>query len=303
MLSVESVVKRFASVTAVDGVSMHVRDAEIVALIGPNGAGKTTLLRMLLGLTLPDSGSIRFSIDSVEARTAPARLVGYLPEERGLYQDVSVLRTLVYFGVLRDMSSAAADAAARRWLDRLGLAERMSEPVKALSKGNQQKVQFISAILHEPRMAILDEPFSGLDPVNQDLFLDLIRELRAGGTTILLSAHQMSLVERLVDRVVVLNRGRTVLDGTIPELRREWRTGQRLVLRVNGRPDSTMLPRVDDVRIEMLDDGGIALFVPDAVSLSPLLGRLSAALDIRDIESSQVSLHDVYIGTVAGVES
>jgi ABC-2 type transport system ATP-binding protein len=202
-------------VTAVDDVSLELRPGEIFALLGPNGAGKTTLLRMLLGLLRPDTGEIRYGGNGA----LPPTQVGYLPEDRGLYPDVPVLRTLVYFGRLRGMSRPAAGQAAERWLDRLELHDRRNEPLKALSKGNQQKVQFISAVLHGPRLAVLDEPFSGLDPLNQDVFLSLFRELRAEGTTILLSAHQMQLVERVVDRLMVLNRGRAVMHGTLDEIR------------------------------------------------------------------------------------
>jgi len=215
LLSARGVVKRFVSVTAVDGVSLDIQSGEIFALLGPNGAGKTTLLRMILGLMLPDEGTIRFG----DARSIRPAEVGYLPEDRGLYQDVPVLRTLAYFGRLRGMPGAEAVTAAQRWLERLELIDRRNEPLKSLSKGNQQKVQFISSVLHAPRLAILDEPFSGLDPVNQDLFLTLFRELRDNGTTIVLSAHQMQLVERIADRITVMNRGRVVLSGTLDELR------------------------------------------------------------------------------------
>jgi ABC-2 type transport system ATP-binding protein len=215
LITVRNVVKRFVSVTAVDDVSLDVRTGEIFALLGPNGAGKTTMLRMILGMMRPDAGEIR----SADGVPLPASAVGYLPEDRGLYPDVPVLRTLTYFGRLRGMQRAAASSAAERWLERLGLHDRRHEPLKALSKGNHQKVQFISALLHSPRLAVLDEPFSGLDPVNQDLFLSLLRELRDAGATILLSAHQMQLVERIADRVLVMNRGRAVLHGTLDEIR------------------------------------------------------------------------------------
>jgi ABC-2 type transport system ATP-binding protein len=215
LLSVRHVVKRFVSTTAVNDVSFDLHSGEVFALLGPNGAGKTTLLRMLLGLMYPDAGEIRFA-DGVPL---PPSQIGYLPEDRGLYQDVPVLRTLIYFGRLRGMTRTDAQQSAERWLERLDLHDRRGELLKALSKGNQQKVQFISAVLHAPRLAVLDEPFSGLDPLNQDLFLTLFRELRAAGTTILLSAHQMQLVERSADRLLVMNRGRVVLAGTLDELR------------------------------------------------------------------------------------
>ncbi len=215
-LSITDVEKRYATVLAVDGISLDVHEGELVALLGPNGAGKTTLLRMLVGITRPDRGTIAWP-GAGSARLAPADL-GYLPEDRGLYQDIPVVRTLAYFARLRGVPAAEADRSAREWLERLGLAERAGERLGALSKGNQQKVQFAAAVLHRPRFAILDEPFSGLDPLNQELFLDLVRGLRSAGTTVLFSAHQMALVERLADRVFVMHRGRELLHGATRDL-------------------------------------------------------------------------------------
>jgi ABC-2 type transport system ATP-binding protein len=221
MISIQDVRKQFATVTAVKGITLDIPAGRVFALLGPNGAGKTTLLRMILGLILPDSGSIKWAATSQTAGAAlpDPRTIGYLPEERGLYPDVEVLRTLVFFGALRGMTRADARAAALKWLERLDLLPRAKEPVKALSKGNQQKVQFISAVLHAPRVAVLDEPFSGLDPLNQDLFLSLLRELADAGTTVLLSAHQLQLVERVADELVVINAGQVVLQGTVDDVR------------------------------------------------------------------------------------
>lgn len=214
-LTVRDVRKHYAGVKAVDGLTFDVKQGEILALLGPNGAGKTTLLRMLVGITRPDSGSIAF--EGGDGRLAPEEL-GYLPEDRGLYQDMPVVRTMSYFGRLRGMSPRAAEDSSREWLARLDLADRAEGKLGALSKGNQQKVQFAAAVLHRPRFAILDEPFSGLDPLNQELFLNLVRELRDRGTTVLLSAHQMALVERLADRAIVMHRGTALLEGPLHEL-------------------------------------------------------------------------------------
>lgn len=215
LLSVQSVSKTYATVRAVDGISLDVAPGEMVALLGPNGAGKTTLLRMLVGITRPDQGRIVW-----DGRTGAleAASLGYLPEDRGLYQDVPILRTLCYFARLRGVPGTEAERLGIEWLGRLGLKDRAAEKLAALSKGNQQKVQFAAAVLHRPRIAILDEPFSGLDPVNQELFLGIMRDLRTAGTTVLFSAHQMSLVERLADRVFVMHRGVELLHGTTAAL-------------------------------------------------------------------------------------
>lgn len=215
-LSIQSVEKRYATVLAVDGISLDVAPGEIVALLGPNGAGKSTLLRMLVGITRPDRGRILWN-GSERVGLPPAEL-GYLPEDRGLYQDVAIQRTLTYFARLRGVAAADAERMATEWLARFELADRAGEKLGAFSKGNQQKVQFAAAVLHRPRFAILDEPFSGLDPLNQELFLDLVRGLRDAGTTVLFSAHQMSLVERLADRVFVMHAGRELLHGPVGAL-------------------------------------------------------------------------------------
>lgn len=222
VLSVDSITKQFANVNAVDGLSFDVREGEIFALIGPNGAGKTTTVRMLTGIIKPDSGSIRYTLNGQSAWPAASDL-GYLPEERGLYKDMPVVQTLAHMAALRGMKRADADAAALEWLSAVSLKERALDKLETLSKGNQQKIQFISAVLHRPRFIILDEPFSGLDPLNQEFFSDQIRRLRDEGATILLSAHQMQLVERLADRVLLLNRGRAVLYGTLDEIRNTGR--------------------------------------------------------------------------------
>jgi ABC-2 type transport system ATP-binding protein len=304
VVTVSDVHKRFAAVTAVDGVTLGVRPGEIFALLGPNGAGKTTLIRMLLGLIHPDAGDIAYHLRATPERLLRAAEIGYLPEDRGLYQDVEVLRTLVYFGALRGMSRVDARTSAMQWLERMNLDGRADEPLKALSKGNQQKVQFISAVLHNPRFAVLDEPFSGLDPLNQNLFLELIQELRAGGTTVLLSAHQMELVERIADRVTVMSRGRTVLSGTIPEIRRRWTTGSRIILRVAGAVDLSFISRHGPHATARITDAGeVEVFVHDGIPLGPLLADTGAHLDIREIETHAVTLHDVYVRSIGADEN
>ena len=299
LVSIRNVRKHFATVVAVNDVTLDVKRGEINALLGPNGAGKTTLIRMLLGLMLPDSGSIDFDGIRVTEHGPHPRDVGYLPEDRGLYADADLLRSLTYFGALRGMDRRAAAAAAEEWLERMSLRDRAREPLKTLSKGNQQKIQFITAVLHKPVFAVLDEPFSGLDPVNQDLFLTLIRELRNAGTTVLLSAHQMQLVERIADTVAVLSGGRVVLNGTLGEVRRNWTTGNRLVVRVTALPPKDFLAHHGSyVTVELREPDTIELFVKDGEPLGPLLAEIGTRLDVRQVESHHVTLHDVYVRAV-----
>ena len=218
VVRLDGVGKTFAGRKAVEHLSFTVERGEVFALLGPNGAGKTTTVRMLVGVIRPDEGRIIVTLNGGAAAMLPPELTGYLPEDRGLYREIPVLRTLVYFGRLRGLDKKEATARAIRWLERMQLADRRHERVDALSKGNQQRVQLIAALIHEPALVILDEPFTGLDPLSQEFFLGLVEELRAGGATIVLSAHQMDLVERAADRVLLMNGGREILSGAVKDL-------------------------------------------------------------------------------------
>lgn len=297
VLSVSGIEKEFAAVRAVRGLSFGVRRGEIFALLGPNGAGKTTTIRMLVGILRPDAGRIEYRLAG-GSRTQASDF-GYLAEDRGLYPEIPILRTLTYFGVLRGMNRKSAERAARTWLERVGLEDRALDRLETLSKGNQQKVQFVSAILHAPQFAILDEPFSGLDPINQNLFLDVLRELSQRGTTILLSAHQMQLVERVADRILVMSHGEELLHGTMEELRARLGTRQRLLLRVDGSPDLAPLnarPAVIDV--VRLATGEIAIDVDERVDLGGLLAEIGSRYVVREVRSEISSLHDIYVRAV-----
>ncbi len=296
ILTVRDVTKTYANVRAVAGVSFAVHKGEIFALLGPNGAGKTSLVRMLLGVLGPDGGDIEYRLHGdTPAWPNPADL-GYLPEDRGLYKDIPVLRTLIYFGVLRGMRHAAARTAALVWLDRMGLGDRAGVKLDALSKGNQQKVQFISAVLHTPAFVVLDEPFSGLDPLNQESFAEVIRELRDEGMTVLLSAHQMQLVEKLADRVLLMNFGREVLSGTVNELRQKTRAVTRLGLQVRGTADPGIFaghPAV--VGVESNGNGTLVLLLRDGAVLSDLLVQAGTRLDVIEVHTERLTLHDIYV--------
>ena len=228
VIRVDRINKRFAQRDVVERISFTVDRGEVLALLGPNGAGKTTCVRMLVGIIRPDQGRIAISIGGGVTSALPPAHSGYLPEDRGLYREIAVLRTLVYFGRLHGLDRREAERRALGWLERMGLLDRKLERVDALSKGNQQRIQLIAAIMHQPAIAVLDEPFTGLDPVSQEFFLDLVRELKAAGTTIVLSAHQMDLVERTADRVLLMNRGREILAGSVGDLQRATSDTNRL---------------------------------------------------------------------------
>ncbi|SRR5580765_438916 len=217
MLELQGVTRRFGDLTAVDDVSFEVDDGLLTGFVGGNGAGKTTTMRMAMGLLARNAGEIRWQGRQIEA--TDQRRFGYMPEERGLYPKQRIIDQLVYLGELHGLTAAAARASATGYLDRLGLADRVKVRVEKLSLGNQQKVQIVAALLGEPTALILDEPFSGLDPDAVDAMTGLLREHSSRGIPVLFSSHQLDLVERICDRLVVMARGRVVARGTVAELR------------------------------------------------------------------------------------
>ena len=217
MLKLANISKQYDGVRAVDQVSFAVQKGDIYGFLGPNGAGKTTTIRMIMGIIQPDSGSIEISDNNME--NLGRQIIGYLPEDRGLYQKQKLGEIIVYFGLLRGLEKTAAKAKAAEWLERFGLGDQQKRKVEELSKGNQQKVQFILSLVHDPTLLILDEPFTGLDPLNQLLLKEIIQEKRKAGTTILFSTHQMEQVERLCNNICLINQGRIIVEGALESIR------------------------------------------------------------------------------------
>ena len=217
MLKLVNISKQYDGVRAVDQVSFAVQRGDIYGFLGPNGAGKTTTIRMIMGIIQPDSGSIEISDNNMD--NLGGQIVGYLPEDRGLYQKQKLGEIIVYFGLLRGLEKTAAKAKAAEWLERFGLGDQQKRKVEELSKGNQQKVQFILSLVHDPTRLILDEPFTGLDPLNQLLLKEIIQEKRKAGTTILFSTHQMEQVERLCNNICLINQGRIIVEGALESIR------------------------------------------------------------------------------------
>ena len=226
MLALQGLSRRYGRTVALDGLSLEVPEGEVVGFVGPNGAGKTTAMRIALGVLEADGGEVLWRGEP--ATREVQRGFGYMPEERGLYPKMRVDRQLRYLAVLHGRDDA--DAAATRWIDRLGIVERAEQRVEELSLGNQQRVQLAAALVHDPDVLILDEPFSGLDPIAVDSMVDLLREHTRDGIPVLFSSHQLDLVERLCDRLVVLANGRRVAAGTVSELRDAGVPRFRLVL-------------------------------------------------------------------------
>ncbi|WP_446666870.1 ABC transporter ATP-binding protein [Flexivirga sp. B27] len=227
MLQLDGLTRRFGDHVAVDDVSFEVGAGQLVGFVGGNGAGKTTTMRMIMGVLEPTAGQVRWNDAAVT--TADRRRFGYMPEERGLYPKQPVLEQVVYLAQLHGVSAADAKERGIKLLDRFGLAERAKDKLESLSLGNQQRVQIITAVIAQPTMLVLDEPFSGLDPGAVDDMVALLREITIAGTPVLFSSHQLDLVERLCDRIVILSRGRVVANGEADELRRSGPLRHRLV--------------------------------------------------------------------------
>ena len=217
-LVLDQVTKSFGEFTAVDNLSLRVSPGRVFGLIGPNGAGKTTTIRMIVNITVPDSG--RITLLGQEMKTELQDRIGYLPEERGLYRKMKIGEQLRFFAELRSLPSSDADRRIDHWLKKLDLSDWKDKRAKELSKGMQQKIQFITAVVHDPDLLILDEPFSGLDPVSVDVMIATILEQKAAGKTIILSTHQMEIAEKLCDDVCMINKSQKVLDGKLREIRR-----------------------------------------------------------------------------------
>src|SRR5579864_470402 len=219
-VELQQVCKSYDKFVAVNGLSLHIEQGSIFGLLGPNGAGKTSTIRMMIGITVPDSGQVNMFGEPF--RRDHLRRIGYLPETSGLYKKMKVSEQLTLFGQLRGLSAAESGARARKWCERMDIAGWMDKKTEELSKGMQQKMQFVSTLLHDPEFLIMDEPFSGLDPVNAALLKDVLLELNKQGRTILFSTHRMDQVEKLCSSICLINRGEAVLQGTLKEIKSRY---------------------------------------------------------------------------------
>ena len=293
ILVVRSVDKTYARRKVVDAVSFEVRAGEVMGILGPNGAGKTTIIRMIMGITAPDSGEVVYNLPDGPARGIPKSQVGYVPEERGLYKDTRVMDTLVYLAGLKRVDPATARARARLWLERMDLLRWSGTRLDRLSKGMAQKVQLIAALLHEPKLIVADEPFSGLDPLNQDLFKEEVRRLAAQGAAVLLSSHQMNLVEEICDRILFLHRGNRVFYGDTDEVRAGF-GGFKAVLRGSG--PFTELKRSPLVASAEVSRGTAAFLLKPDVTPAQFAATIPADALIDEITVSRPTLHDIFVG-------
>ncbi|CAH9063781.1 Vitamin B12 import ATP-binding protein BtuD [Pseudoalteromonas holothuriae] len=298
ILNVCNVFKHYQQVTAVDNLSFSVKEGEIFALLGPNGAGKSSLVRMLIGFTHPDSGTITVNLDARSYSAIPHHALGYLPEDRGLYSEKTLTQNLMYFARLRGVDKQIAKQRIDFWLNEFELIERQHDPLKSLSKGNQQKVQLISAVLHEPKLVLLDEPFSGLDPINQEKVVTFLAKLKQRGITVILSAHQMAMVEKLADRMLLMNQGQTVLLGSLAEIKQQIGVSAELVLRYETDINLNTLD-ADSSRLTLLNNNTIRIELSDAKHLNTKLIELTQLGTLQHIESKTMDLHQLYLKAIA----
>jgi ABC-2 type transport system ATP-binding protein len=291
-ITIRNVTKRFDGTTAVDDLDLSVPRGSLYGFIGPNGSGKTTTLRMIMHILLPDRGEIEV-LGELGTRAAHDR-VSYLPEERGLYKRMSVRRLLRYYGSLKGARQPELDREIDRWLERLGLSAWIDKKVEALSKGMAQKIQFISSVLNRPELLILDEPFSGLDPVNAEVLKDAVLDLKKEGTTVVFSTHDMGVAERLCDRIFMIFKGRKVLDGTLDEIQSAYGYDT-----IRLRTDAGMNALDGLEGIEEINDQGNAQEVRWRGDPQALLETLMSRTRISHFEVARPSLHDIFVRIAA----
>lgn len=291
-LIVKNVNKFFGDKHVVDNISFSLEEPGVFGLLGTNGAGKTTTIRMILGIIKKDSGEITWNGKAVTRGNVN---FGYLPEERGLYPKSTIYDQLVYFANLKGLDKRAADKAVKMWLDKLNLMEYINSPAEKLSKGNQQKVQFITSMLHDPDLIVLDEPFSGLDPVNTEILSKIMKDLVKSGKYIIMSSHQMSVIEEFCSDLVILNRGKTVLSGNLKEIKDSYETN-KVLIETTDEIDGIL----KKLKVDVLDKNDYEYLVSaDADDRSKLLKELvKNNIDVKTFKVIKPTLHEIFIEKV-----
>ncbi len=296
-IRLSQVTKSFGKRIAVSDLDLDIPRGIVCGLLGPNGSGKTTTIRMIMGILRPDRGTV--SLFGADPDVTRRTKVGYLPEERGVYKKMKCLEFVTFLGEIRGLRRAEGARRGKAWLERLGLGDWSEKKVEDLSKGMQQKVQFVGTVIHEPELLILDEPFSGLDPINQDVLEEIVRELRAKGTTVLFSTQLMDHAERLCERVCLISRARKVLDADLRELKAAERKG---VVAVEFRGPDRWLQGPEVKRIEAVN-GGFRLFLNEHADHQEILRRgVEARAEILRFDLLEPRLHEIFV-RYAGAES
>jgi len=296
-LDLQNIRKEFNKTVAVDSLDMSIPSGSVFGLVGPNGAGKTTTIRMIMNILRPDSGTILLNGNLIGQADYPK--IGYLPEERGLYRKMKLLDTVAYFGTLKGLSKTESKQRTEHYLDRFNLKDYANRKIEELSKGNQQKVQFIIAILHDPDLVILDEPFSGLDPVNQMLLKEIITEFHNAGKTIVFSTHQMEQVEKLCHDVCMIHHGQRVLYGNLKEIKKNYGTRKfRIQYEGNEKPVSEITHAEWTVTHDSIS-GDLA----SSLEINDVLKQIISDVTITHVDISEPSLEQIFIDLVKGGNS
>lgn len=297
-LQVHNLVKHYGEHTAVNGLNIEVEKGEIFGLLGANGAGKTTSMRMVLGLIYPDGGEILWN--GQRSQENLARLMGYLPEERGLYPKIKVSDQINYFAKLRGMAAKDADDNLRYWLDRFEVPEYYDKKVEELSKGNQQKIQFIASVIHRPEILILDEAFSGLDPVNVELLKTTVKEIAKEGTTILFSTHRMEHVEELCQNICILHRSNTVLKGNIREIKQSYPKERVMLTTEHALQGLEDIPGVKEVVSLSDSDHAYEVKIENADVPNLLLKKAMEQSNVMRFQIMEPTMNEIFIKAVGG---
>lgn len=292
-LTIKNVSKSYGDKKVVDNISLEINKPGVYGLLGTNGAGKTTTIRMLLGILKKDSGEITWNGKEVRRKHVN---FGYLPEERGVYPKVNVYTQLMYFAKLKGMKEEKADEAIKYWMKRLEVEEYMNMTAEKLSKGNQQKIQFITAVVHDPELIVLDEPFSGLDPVNTEIIRNVILELIKKGKYIIMSAHQMSVVEEFCTDILILNKGKTVLQGNLKQIKESYKANK---LYISTKQDIKQYVKEQKLNIYLEKDNEYEIDIKEEEQGYKLFNELAKNnVQVEKFEIKKPSLHDIFIEKV-----
>ncbi|HFE64184.1 MAG TPA: ATP-binding cassette domain-containing protein [Caldithrix sp.] len=294
-ISVKNIYKTFNDVPVIQKLSFELKEGMVLGLLGPNGAGKTTTLRMILDILRPDEGEILFDQGRINKNLR--RLIGYLPEERGLYQNYKVIDVLIYLGRLKNLSKRKSYVEAVRLLDRFQLIDSLESPVSHLSKGNQQLLQFLTTIIHRPQILIVDEPFVGLDPINQEMVRAEIRAMKANGKLILLSTHQLTEAEALCDYFVLIDHGQTVLKGTLKEIQKNFK--QNMIF-VESTDDLTHLREIQHIQKISVKNSRAILSINEKAPIREILQEIINSVNVTKIEINKPNLNDIFLQAVKG---
>ena len=291
MLILNGLTKRFNGVHAVENISFKVERGDVYGFLGPNGAGKTTTIRMIMGIIQPDSGSIHLNGETINSKGR--KNLGYLPEDRGLYQKQKLKEILIYFGMLRGLSSLEAKKRTSMWLERFELGNQGTRKVEELSKGNQQKIQFIISLLHDPDLIILDEPFTGLDPLNQLLLKEIMEEKQKEGKTIIFSTHQMEQVERLCNNICLIDKGELIVEGSLDDIRKKH-SSDSVELRFRGDLDKQGVSKYFS-ELEYTDNTVSGILNKNS---SEFLGWVNSSVDVLSFQLKVPTLEQIFLKEV-----